>query len=828
MLTRREFSPFMELLLEWFYDVLPPFSPQVFSGRRALHLLDPSADVFLSVWRFKFAWAHTSRQMFDKDWKILLQFVMAKLASMPEETREECVYHLESDVQLRSRFRPIGSYWPGSMDYEADVVGFQMCCLLFQRFYDGYRRAGLYERDRGTLNTYLQVLLSGVTTSSITSHSAQSTLRVRFSLFYVRWYLLVALVEDGHDGPTIRSDALQILLYVFSDGSAQSGAIQMADGEQAFRSYHEAIDRPWTLLYVLNSWQVNSMDASGHQPYGDLEENMRSCLVPLHDDMCCRQSDTMRHAAVCNALTMIAHLLRATEGDRMELLRSQDEYDCLLNHGDSPFVEWLRHFEIGVDERQRAPSSEFIDVLQGARLHGWLEMGNDFSSSPAFGTSVGRLLHHRVSPRDVTDNATSPPSRISTVVDVLRALARRVNFGALPLVDSQEPPQDPDSGAGATAVSDSGLHTATESASSSSPMAEPFAEFPMPQSSAVSQASAISTTSTPGNTRAPSLMQGHSPPLQPSAVQFSASSIVDPIGAASSSGFESLSHQERSASIVTPLSHSGNNSSTAPPAIYPSPVQASAAFIEPAPMPSSALARPMEQFDTTSSRASVVISSAPQESSDPDVLNTGISHGRHSGEVNVESISAHDEPSVPLVPYSLSERTVSLSPVEQNNVTVADLGTEAEEPSPAKCYLGLGKVEWLNTLSARAKPGEEIDRNQWNTNVIHWITQMQTSSPKYMAAGISSLGIVLRSDDEHVAICCADTDWAAIMLSTQYAQKIMEMIKKSAMKTRATPQPKTTLEVLELPPNIHPRDWHLYNKVYRDSERKHHQNLLRQ
>lgn len=476
LLRQRDFSPLVEVLFEWCCDVLPAPSTQLVPRRHTVYspLED---DTFLSVLRFELAWLHTSRQMFDTDFKTLLQFVMTKLASMPEELREECLHHLESDEQLKSRFRPIGSYWPGSMDYEADVVGYQMCCALFQRFYDDYRQAGLYERDRVTLNRYLQTIISGATTSSITTHSAMLTLQTRFSLFYLRWYLLLVLLDTVDDGDVLGRNATQILSYIFQDyGRSDSHAMRVTGEEIGVRSNYWIIDRPWTLLYLVNSLQVSSMDASGYKEHCDLEEDVRSCLVPLHDNACCRRSDMMSHAAACNVLTMIAHLLRAPEGDRMDLLRHRHEYDRLFNHGNSPFVEWLDLYDVKGEERRIAPSPEFAIILRDARLGEWLDPGSDFTSSPLLGTSQGRLLHQRVSDGYLKDNACSPPSPICTLIDVLRALARRVNFNVNRVSETTEQPPDPHSHPGVAAtVRDVGSFNASTSASSSSPDVVPSA-----------------------------------------------------------------------------------------------------------------------------------------------------------------------------------------------------------------------------------------------------------------------------------------------------------------------------------------------------------------
>ncbi|VDB86825.1 unnamed protein product [Peniophora sp. CBMAI 1063] len=486
MLRQGDFSPLTEAVLDWCYGVLPPASTQLIPKRRAVypHTED---DAFLSVVRFRFAWLHTSRQMLDSDLKILLQFVMAKLASMPEMPREECIRHLERDEQLKSRFQPIGSCWPGTVDYEADVVGYQMCCILFQRFYDGYLDASLYERDNDALMGYLRGVMSGSTTSSITMHSAMYALLTRMCLFYMRWYLLLVLSDADEEESIAGQDVIRMMSYIYPDHERTE--VHEIDGF-GLRSYPESIGQPYTLLHILNSWTVNSMDSAGHRDYGETEENARSCLIPLHDDACCRRSDAMRHAAACNVLTMIAHLIHAPEHERMQFLRQRKEYDNLLNHGASPFVEWINEVEVRDDERQQAPSTEFLVVLRNARLEPWLNPGNDFSYVPPYSQSVGRLMRSKISNRDVRDSISFPPTSttITTIADVLRALARRVNFKILPLQsEHREPPADPDPEVGADLDSDFDSQGGSASGSSSDPVLGSFAEYPAIHLSAGSQ-----------------------------------------------------------------------------------------------------------------------------------------------------------------------------------------------------------------------------------------------------------------------------------------------------------------------------------------------------
>ncbi|VDB86805.1 unnamed protein product [Peniophora sp. CBMAI 1063] len=500
-LLQKDMSSLVEAFLAWCVSVLPPASTQVAPKRRAVYLYDED-DTFLSVMRFKFAWLHTSRQMFDGDFKALLQFVMTRLASMSEDLREECILHLTGDEQLRTRFRPIGSYWLGSSDYEADVMSYQMCCILFQRFYDGHQSASLYERDDMALRRYLQVVLSGATTSSITAYSAMSTLRTRLCLFYMRWYLLIALVDVGVDGHVMEWDVVQMMSYIFQ-GHGEKNEMEAAGDELTSQTYHRIIGRPWTLLRLLNSWSVNSMDAMVHTDQSDLEETARrSCLVPLHDDRCCRDSSITGHIAACNALTMIAHLLRAPEGERMELLRQQSEYDRLFNHGDSPFVCWINDFEVKAEERQRAPSAEFIEVLLAAKLHDWLSHNSSLDYSLSHGSPERRLLLHRLSDHGILDQTSVPPSTIFTVVDVLRALARRVNFNALVVVASQTHPPDPDVGANVEETSIRETKSGRTSGSSADPSdQEPFAEVPV--SPVASRISAEFMGDTPYNVQEP-------------------------------------------------------------------------------------------------------------------------------------------------------------------------------------------------------------------------------------------------------------------------------------------------------------------------------------
>lgn len=273
-------------------------------------------------------------------------------------------------------------------------------------------------------------------TKSTTEHtlfghsSVTFCLRERYALFHLRWFLLLE-TSKATTGVNRTLDIAKFNELYFS-GTSEGWNWFYGTGEPFLRE-DRMIGHPETMLFLLNSWQYNGLDAPEPRAfYGDWYGDARSCLIPLHDDLCCRRRDgPPEHVAACTILTMIAHLLRASESDRNELLDDHwEQYSLLWDHGLS-FVDWEVTFKMDGPDIHRAPSEEFLTVLTEAGLDGWLQPNSDLNANPSKNTALGRFL--AMTPDDIL-----PPV---TFADLLRSLVRHVDVGAVPMITAPRVPK---------------------------------------------------------------------------------------------------------------------------------------------------------------------------------------------------------------------------------------------------------------------------------------------------------------------------------------------------------------------------------------------------
>ncbi|VDB95686.1 unnamed protein product [Peniophora sp. CBMAI 1063] len=98
--------------------------------------------------------------------------------------------------------------------------------------------------------------------------------------------------------------------------------------------------------------------------------------------------------AACAILTFVAHVFRAREDDRAELMHDYLwEYGLLWQgQGFEPLVEWEAGFALGENDGTRRPSPEFLNILDDLGLAVWLEANDDFANLPQLDTTQGRFL----------------------------------------------------------------------------------------------------------------------------------------------------------------------------------------------------------------------------------------------------------------------------------------------------------------------------------------------------------------------------------------------------------------------------------------------------
>ncbi|KZV65230.1 hypothetical protein PENSPDRAFT_756695 [Peniophora sp. CONT] len=351
----------------------------------------------LSVSCFEFIWEHTSHQMLDVDLKTLLQSTMGILGSNPQIWQEsfaalmglEVVECLHNDERLMERLhdfvREVQDRLIDSPDPSTLVAVLQMTCLMLDRV-SRLDAPSLLDEGNDAIFRYIEILHFVVGILPDNGGDDQRFLQLRYCIFHMRWSLLLQARKNIIDSQNLSS----LTVSLFSKQPESNHYI----GWVIFGSNDTYCNQAWAPLLFLNSWQYNLLDAAERRDArGDWSDDMSSCLVPLHDDSCCTARDgPWEHIAASAVLTMIAHLLRAPETERDELLENHlQQYSRLWEHA-LPFHNWNRIFEMSDVDRRRAPSREFLQVLHDAGLDVWLDTVDDRSYLPPSTTQQGRFL----------------------------------------------------------------------------------------------------------------------------------------------------------------------------------------------------------------------------------------------------------------------------------------------------------------------------------------------------------------------------------------------------------------------------------------------------
>ncbi|KZV65227.1 hypothetical protein PENSPDRAFT_737863 [Peniophora sp. CONT] len=347
----------------------------------------------MSLTHFKFVWQHTSRQLIDADansFGILLQSTLEVLGLIPRwrsGIRHECLDHLLRDGTLASRLDIVGRLRIGSPDSDTRGAVLKLICLLLCR---SYTKPDMWkadiERSTFTIRHYLWVLFGMIRDPEDDEEDKPYDLLVQYCLYQLRWSCLL-MARDNRVRSVSQFDLTRFNEVYFSEDHIEDSSFK------PFYEHWELLEHPEALLLLLNSWQYNELDSvEPRSSRGDWTTDASSCVVPLHNAACCTRRDgPLEHVAACTVLTMIAHLLRASGPDRDALLQDHLwQYSFLWDH-ELPLPGWDHGFKISIEDRQRAPSAEFLSVLREAGLERWIETG-DLQHLPPVDTPTGKFL----------------------------------------------------------------------------------------------------------------------------------------------------------------------------------------------------------------------------------------------------------------------------------------------------------------------------------------------------------------------------------------------------------------------------------------------------
>lgn len=207
-------------------------------------------------------------------------------------------------------------------------------------------------------------------------------------------------------------------------------------GKPWWRDYHillgAALARPAVIYLLFLAISVTDSDT------GDLK------WKPLHNSRCCPSPDrwsvtspdvllSSHHLVACDILGVIIDVVHKVEDlDVSQVLGDYQDQIRHMGKSGPPFIQWLNYYQ-STSLQPEPASHEFIKLLIEAGLIHWTNPGSDLSyEPPSPTTSVSIFLLSKFA--NLGDEFTDPdhPSdEISTFVDLLRALARRVTFESL-------------------------------------------------------------------------------------------------------------------------------------------------------------------------------------------------------------------------------------------------------------------------------------------------------------------------------------------------------------------------------------------------------------
>ncbi|KZV72653.1 hypothetical protein PENSPDRAFT_663633 [Peniophora sp. CONT] len=359
--------------------------------------------------------------MYDTNLKTLLQSIMELLgSSFGISARTYALEYIRTDSTFSSRLIDFNYSRGGSPDSGTLIAVLQFICVLLHSCY----KANTMTRPASTecavpdtmeLQLYLQIFLEIARNLHDIRRDEQFSLQARLCHFHLRWSLLLLIkscpgVLNGSDAAFVEED------------TPYSPELMGPDGLSYTSPY--SIIAPKKLLSFLNSWQRNGIDGIyDPETLQDGNESTGSCLVPLHDAACCRSQDgALEHVAACTILTIVAHVLRASESNKHEFLQDYfTQYSRLWDHH-LPFDDWDEEFVMSEEDRCRAPSHEFLAILRSVGLDKWVGPSGDLRQPPSANMPLNCFVKLTPAFRWTT----------FTFTDVLRTLASHVDMGAVP------------------------------------------------------------------------------------------------------------------------------------------------------------------------------------------------------------------------------------------------------------------------------------------------------------------------------------------------------------------------------------------------------------
>ncbi|VDB90283.1 unnamed protein product [Peniophora sp. CBMAI 1063] len=365
-------------------------------------------DFLLGPKRFRYAWECTSRHMFNAaQITPLMLSAMTLLEHSPNiEDVQDYLHYLAEDAGLANQLSVcLAEVGPASTS-DASISAVQMATFILQEILAQEIEDPVYHAYRGV---YIDlILVIARSDSRIIAEDTRYDLIARLCLCHLRYSLLY-----------LGQRASDLELFSLPETDVSRHFSQQGQYPINFTDLHRS-----TLLLMLNSWQYNRVDASWRNPTSaDWQHDASSCLVPLHDSQCCRMRYGPRsHVAACNALTMISHILDASDADRTYVLNGDLlERFFRLQRG-FPLVDWQFYLPMRRKADRNLPASEeFISVIRKAGLQAWLNPGSDLSTGPPDDPHL-RFLTRTF---EVGNGFTA---RSFTLLDVIRSLAHHVDL----------------------------------------------------------------------------------------------------------------------------------------------------------------------------------------------------------------------------------------------------------------------------------------------------------------------------------------------------------------------------------------------------------------
>ncbi|VDC07983.1 unnamed protein product [Peniophora sp. CBMAI 1063] len=349
------------------------------------------------VSHFSFAWEHTKPRMITegKLGALLSSALHTLVQPGPARNTLKCLNQLASDQELvRALYARCHSLAHGGAADDGGHTAFlqTVCVLMNALMTTEIEKTVTYGSiNNNALGYFIELLFALIRHGASDRRDAQWSLRARLYIFYLRsalwWHCRRASKRELRQPDPIPPLDNHEVLYV--------------------QNMH-----PETLLIMLSTPMYNGGDSASETPFD---------LIPLHDDACCRAGKIPEHFEACNLLTLIAHILSASEVDASAVLDdplTQRFYRLMQNRND------VQNSYLDVEARETtpsmcAPSEAFKATLRRAGLQTWLE-----DQDGSFARPDDLLLNSPVLTRTLRDKSDEGIEIVFTVLHLLRSLAR--------------------------------------------------------------------------------------------------------------------------------------------------------------------------------------------------------------------------------------------------------------------------------------------------------------------------------------------------------------------------------------------------------------------